>query len=127
MRSRSSTPHSRGAAALVVVAEQQPALELAADAAQRRGREHALGRAARAHIDVDRRVRIGDRDHAGDVAVGDQLDAAAERAQLGDQLLVARPVEHADDDLVGRDALGRGDRADILATAAGRGRSRPSG
>ena len=86
MRSRSSTPHLAARRALVVVAEQQPALELAADAAQRRRREHALGRAARAHIDVDRRVGIGDRDHPGDVAVGDQHDAAAEAAQLGDQL-----------------------------------------
>ena len=56
-------------------------------------------------------VGVGGRDHPGDVAVGDQLDAAAERAQLGDQLGVARAVEHADDDLVGLDALGRGDRA----------------
>ncbi len=39
-------PHLCGAAALVVVAEDQPALHLAADAAQRRGRQHALGRAA---------------------------------------------------------------------------------
>ena len=47
MRSRSSIPQRCGAAALVVVAEQQPALDLPADAAQRRRGQHAFGRAAR--------------------------------------------------------------------------------
>ena len=46
-------PHLLGAAALVVVAEHQPRLQLAADAAQRRRGQHAFGRAALADIDVD--------------------------------------------------------------------------
>ena len=103
-----------GAGALVVVAEQQAALDLPADAAQGGRGEHALGGAARPHVDVDRGVGIGGGDDPGDVAVGDQHDAAAERAQLGDQLGVARPVEHAGDQLVRIDALGLGDRADIV-------------
>ena len=53
-----------GAGDLVLVAEQQPALELAADAAQRGRREHAFRRAARAHVDVDGRFGIGDGDDA---------------------------------------------------------------
>ena len=117
MRLRSVDPPFGGAGALGVVAEHEPALELAADAAQGRRGEHALRRAARAHIDVDRRVGIGDRDHPGDVAVGDELDAAAERAQLGDQVGVARPVEHADDDVGRVDALGGGDRRGYCRTA----------
>src|SRR5262249_22798910 len=58
-----------GAAGRAVVAEQQPALHLAADAAQRGGRQYALGRAAGAEIDVDAAVRARGRDHARDVAV----------------------------------------------------------
>src|SRR3546814_5881032 len=46
------SPFAR-ARALGVVAENKAALELAADAAQRRGGEPALRRAARSHIDVD--------------------------------------------------------------------------
>ena len=52
-------PSAAARGPLVVVAEQQPALHLAADAAQRRRRQHALGRAADAHIDVDAGVRVG--------------------------------------------------------------------
>src|SRR5579883_1215815 len=44
--------HLVSAALLVVVAKQEPPLHLASDAAQRRRRQHALGRAAGAHVDV---------------------------------------------------------------------------
>ena len=60
----------------------QPALHLAADRAQRGRREHALGRAADAEIDVDAAVGPRGRDHAGDVAVADQPDAGARLAHL---------------------------------------------
>src|SRR5690606_40458856 len=59
------------------------------DAAECSRGQHAFGRAARAHVEVDRGVGIGDRDHAGDVTIGNELDAAADRAQLGDQRSVA--------------------------------------
>ena len=81
-------PPAARAGDLVVVAEHEPALHLPADAAQRGRREHALGRAAGADVDVDAGVRVGRRDHAGDIAVGDQPDAAAERAKLGDDSVV---------------------------------------
>ena len=45
--------HLVGALALGLGVEDQPALHLAADAAQRRRRQHALRRAAGAEIDVD--------------------------------------------------------------------------
>ncbi len=41
-------------------------------------------------------------------------DPAADAAQLGDQLVVAGPVEHAGDDLVRLDPLGSGEGFDIL-------------
>ena len=92
-------PMRLGAAALVVVAEQQTALHLAADAAQRRGGQHALGRAARADIHVDPGFRVGGGDDSADVAVGDQHDARAGGAHLGDQFGMARTVEDADDEI----------------------------
>ena len=42
-----------GAGAMLLVCRDQPALHLPADAAERRCRQHALRRAADAHIDVD--------------------------------------------------------------------------
>src|SRR3546814_5807231 len=54
----------------VVVAEEEAALELAADAAQRGGGEHALGRAARSHIDVDIGFGVGRREDDRDVEIG---------------------------------------------------------
>ena len=78
LRFRSRMPSLSARRALVVVAEHQPRLELAADAAQRRRRQHAFGRAALADIDVDAgRLGIGRGDHARDVAVGDQLHGRA--------------------------------------------------
>ena len=76
-----------GAGAFVVVAEHQPRLHLAADAAQRRRRQHAFGRAALADINVDAGGGIGGCDHARHIAVGDQLHRRAGLADLGDQLL----------------------------------------
>ena len=93
----------------------QPALHLAADRAQRRGREHALGRAADAEIDVDAAVGPRGRDHAGDVAVADQADAGARLADLRDQLLMARPVEDQRDQIADLDILGPGQIGEVLA------------
>ena len=50
-------------------------------------------------IDVDAAFRLRGGDDAGDVAVGDQHDARAGLAHLADQLLVARPVEDAGDQI----------------------------
>ena len=72
-------------ALLVVAAELQHPLHVAADAAQRRRRQHALGRAADAQQHVDAGRWIGGRQRAADVAVGDEADARARLAHLGDQ------------------------------------------
>ena len=58
MRLGSVMPISLRAGDLLLVLEHQAALHLAADAAQRRRRQHAFRRAARAHVDVDARVRL---------------------------------------------------------------------
>ena len=85
--------HPLGAGALLVAAEPQPALELAADALERGRRDHALGRAAGAEQDVDAGVGVRGHHRAGDVAVADQADARAGLADLGDQLVVAVAIE----------------------------------
>ena len=103
------------AGALVVVAEQELAHHLPAHALQRGGGQHALRRAARAHVDVDAGLRrLGAVDHARHVAVGDQPDPRAGGADLGDQLLVPRPLEHADHHPLGAGALGACERRDAL-------------
>ncbi|KAG1647663.1 hypothetical protein GQR58_030425 [Nymphon striatum] len=76
-----------------VVARPQAALDLAAHALERRSGDDALGGAADAEEHID--ACIGPRrcDRAGDVAVGNQPDTSPSRADLFDQLVVARPVE----------------------------------
>ena len=108
-----------GAGLFVLVAEHQPAVELPADAAQRSRREHAFGRAALAHVHIDRGVFIGHRDDARDVAVTDQHHAAAQGTQLGNQLGMARTIKHADIDVGRLHALGSGHRHDVLGRGLG--------
>ena len=92
-------------------------LDLAAEAAQRRRGEHALGRAADAHDGVHAGARDRARDRGRQVAVADQLDPRARRADLVDQLLVARALEDHDRDVVDAPAERLGDPAEVLARA----------
>ncbi len=91
--------HPRAAFPLLVVAVAEARLDLATEATQRGGRDDALRRAADAHDGVD----AGARDRAGDggrqVAVADELDARAGRPDLGDQVVVPRPLEDHDRDV----------------------------
>jgi hypothetical protein len=66
---------------------------IAAHALERRGGDDALGRAADAEQDVDAGVGPRGGDRTGDVAVTDEADAGAGLADLGDELVVAGPVE----------------------------------
>ena len=75
-------PDAGRAGPLVGVAEHQAALELAADALQRRAGQHALRRAALPDIEVDAGLGVGGVHHAGHVAVGDQIDPRADRAEV---------------------------------------------
>ena len=90
-------------------------LHLAADAAQRRRRQYALGRAADAEIDVDAGlVGLGGVDDAGDVAVGDQAYRGADLAHRGNDVGMARPVEDHGGDGLRLYALGLGQRQNVL-------------
>ena len=101
-------------------------LHLAADAAQRRRRQHAFRRAADAEIDVDAGLRLGAMDHAGDVAVGDQRHRGAGLADRRDHVGMARPVEQDRGDLRRLDALGLGEVAGCSRRPARRDRWCPS-
>jgi hypothetical protein len=101
-------------AALLVVARPEASLDAAADALERRRRDHAFGRAADAHQQVDARLRLRGGDRGRDVAVADQLHLRARLAQLGDQRVVALPLEHDDGHVARRAALRLGDAADVL-------------
>ena len=107
--------HLVGAFALLLAVEDQPALHLAADAAQRGRRQHAFGRAAGADIHVDAGiVGIGAMDHARHVAVGDQAHRGPGAADGGNDIGVARTVEHQHGDRGGIDALRLGQPANIV-------------
>ena len=78
--------HFGGALALLLGIEHQAALYLPADTPQRRRSQHALGRAARAHININPAVfRIDSVDDAGHVAVTDQTDR-------GNEVRMPRPI-----------------------------------
>ena len=77
-------PGVDGALALCVIARGKLAEDHAAEALDRAGRDDALGRAADAEQEVDTRALPGGGDRTGDVSVGDQLDARAGGAHVGD-------------------------------------------
>ena len=106
--------HPRAALALLVAAVAEAGLDLAAEAAQRGRRDDALRRAADAHHGVDAGARDGARDRRRQVAVADELDPRAGRADLGDQRVVARPLEDDDRDVADLPAERLGDPAEVL-------------
>ena len=115
MRSMSSIPCSPASAISVRAERPELALHLAAQAAQRRGGDDALHRSA----DPDREVvvRSADRgaDRGDDVAVVDQLDAGAGLADLGDQVVVPRALEHDRGHVAHAAPEGVCDRLEVLA------------
>ena len=112
--------HFGGACAFFFGVEHKARLHLPADAAQRRRRQHALGRAADAEIDVDAGGRVGGMDDARHVAVGDQRNRGAGLAHTGNQVGMARPVEQQRGDLLRFDALGLGEVDDVVSAGASR-------
>ena len=82
--------------------------------AQRSRGEHAFRGPAGAHIHVDRGIGIGHRDYTGNIAIGDQLDAATDRTQLRNQLVMARAIKNAYDDFVRLHALCFGNSGHIF-------------
>ena len=78
-------------------------------------RHDALGAAADADAHVGAGVVAGRVDAAGDVAVAHEPGAGARGADLVDELLVTRPVQHRDDDLVDGLAERLREQPDVLA------------
>ena len=109
--------HPARAGAFLVVAEPEAGLDLAAEAAQRGGGDHALGGAADAHDGVDAGPRDGARDGRREVAVADQLDPGTGRPDLVDERVVARPLEDDDGDVADLPAERVGDPVDVLRRA----------
>ena len=89
------------------------AAHAAVQAAQGRGGEHALGRAADAHHGVHVGAAHRGGDAGGQVAVADQPDARPGGADVGDQLLVPLAIEHDDDEVLDVTAEAPGDRLQV--------------
>src|SRR4030095_8589402 len=89
-----SDAHPLGALDSLVVARRQTALELAADAAQRRRGEHSLGRPADTQEQIDAGFRFGGGDGSGYVAIANQANACSRFAYFLDDRLVARPRQN---------------------------------
>ncbi len=96
-------------------ADDEARVDLAVQAPHRDRRQHTFRRAARAHDRMNAGARHGGDDGRREIAVADQLDARAGRADVGDELLVARPVEHRDDQVVDVAAQRLGDRMEVVA------------
>src|SRR5581483_2012069 len=90
-------------------------LQLTAEAAQRGSREHGLPRAADADGEMVVRPADGGRDRGGHVAVLDELDARACRADLLDQVVMAGTIEDDRRHVVHAPAECLRDRLDVLA------------
>src|SRR5580704_6185369 len=88
--------HLRDAFEMLRLLHDQAAENLAVEAAQSSGGEHAFGRAADAHHGVDAGAAHSRADAGGKIAVGDQLNARADFANFGDQIFVPRAVHHYD-------------------------------
>ena len=81
--------------ALLVVAQKELGLHVATDCFDGAGGKHALGRATRPHHAVDSVPHLERRlERTANVTCRDELDASADFADLGDDLLVSRPLEH---------------------------------
>src|SRR5699024_5995496 len=103
-----------GTACLGVVDRPQLALDLAAHALEGTRGDDALRGAADAHGDVDGVGVLRGGDGAGDVTVTDETDLGACAADVGDELDVARAVQHDDGHIGGGDALGLGHGVDVV-------------
>src|SRR6267143_2274185 len=75
-------------------AHHQPRQNLPVQATQRRRRQHAFRRAARAHHRMHSRPDDRGRNSRREVAVADQPDARPRRANIRDNLFVPRPVQN---------------------------------
>src|SRR4051812_22437154 len=108
--------NAHGAAPLFVLrlVDHESCENLAVQAAHRGGSEHAFRRAAGAHHRVYARADDRGRDTGRQVTVADQSDPRAGRADIGDQLLVPRTIEHDDDEVLDVAAERLRDRGEVF-------------
>ena len=106
--------HLRDAFVVLGFGDDEARENFAVEAAQRRGGENAFGRAARAHHGVNAGADDGGADAGGKVAIGDQADARAGGANIGDQFFMARAVENDDDEVFHFAVEALGDGAKIV-------------
>src|SRR6185295_2651776 len=99
---------------LVGVVGLEAGLDLAAEAAHGRSGDDSLGSAADADDRVDAGAAYGGGDAGREVAVRDQTDAGAGGADVRDELLVPRAVEHHDGQIAHPTLEGRGDVPQVL-------------
>ena len=83
--------------ALFLIARPHFALHLAAETFDPRRRQHSFGRTADAHVKIDIGFGKGGRHCRGDVSIADHPQRRTARANLFDDFLVARAVEHHHD------------------------------
>ena len=114
IRSRSSIPWARASSISARRVGQSWACSSPPRQRSAAADEHGLARAADADREVVVRAAHGGRDRGEHVAVLDQLDARAGRADLLDQVVVARAVEDDRRHVVDHAAVRVGDRADVL-------------
>src|SRR5579875_3151116 len=107
-------PHRSCALGFGFVAGLEAAHETTPQTLERRSRQHAFRGPPDPHRDVDPRPLDGGRDRRVDVAVGDELDPSPGAANLGDQVLVPRPVEDHDGYVVDRSLEGVGDGLEVV-------------
>ena len=104
-----------GTCLLVVVAKDQPTLELATDAPKRCRSEDAFWRTALTDIDVNAAIRTRRGNDPRHVAISDQHDACTGLTRLRDQLGVPRPVKNANDQILDFHLLRFGQCSKVLA------------
>src|SRR5664279_5079912 len=108
-------PGVEGALALLVVTGPQPALDDAAQALHRTGRDDAFRGATDAEQQVHAGTLAGRHDGARHVPVADEFDPGTGVAHLVDQVRVARPIEDDDGHILGAAPLGLCYGHDVLS------------
>ena len=114
-------PHRAAAFLVLRLVDHEARENLAVQTAHRRRGQHAFGRAAGAHHGVHPGADDGSGDTGREIAVADQPDARAGRADVVDQLLVARAIEHDDDQILDAAAERARNRLEVLVHRARRG------
>src|SRR5438270_1501962 len=103
-----------GPLAFGVVLRPELALNHTTDTLDRAGRDDPLRGAADAEQQVHAGVVTGGHDRTGDVAVADELDPRTGVAHLLHELVMSRPVQHYDGDVLDRAVLRLGHRLDVV-------------